>query len=76
MTKSWSSRSGEGSVSPLTLAEVVHRAVEVCQECSSDGRDEVDADPVELLRLAARAEFHGGPPEAAARWLADQGIKV
>jgi hypothetical protein len=115
---------------PLTLAEVVHRAVEVCEDSSSDGldellerfedddepitavgdiderlsaaigppefddddgavtmaravitylahrRDEYDADPVELLRLAARAEFHGEPPEAAARWLADQGITI
>ena len=114
----------------LTVAEVVHRAVEVCEDNSSEGldellerfedadepitavgdieerlntaigppefdeddgaltmaravitylahrRDEFDADPVELLRLAARAEFHGEPPEAAARWLSEQGIKI
>lgn len=39
-------------------------------------RDEVEADPIELLQLAARAEFHGAPPEPVARWLADQGITV
>ena len=115
---------------PVTLAQVVHRAVEVCEDSNSDGldellqrfedadepitavedieqllderlgpidadendgaltmaravivylahrRDELDADPVELLRLAARAEFHGDPPEHAARWLADQGVAV
>ena len=115
---------------PVTLAQVVHRAVEVCEDSTSDGldellqrfedadepitavedieqllderlgpidadendgaltmaravivylahrRDELDADPVELLRLAARAEFHGDPPEHAARWLADQGVAV
>ncbi len=112
------------------MAEVVHRAVEVCEDSTSTGldellqrfedddepiravedveerltealgppeldeddaaltmaravvlylahrRDEVGADPVELLRLAARAEFHGEPPEPVARWLAEQGITV
>jgi hypothetical protein len=37
-------------------------------------RDEVGAAPVELLRLAARAEYHGEPPEAVARWLIEQGV--
>lgn len=37
-------------------------------------RDEVEADPVELLQLATQAEFHGHPPPTVARWLADQGI--
>ncbi len=37
-------------------------------------RDEIDADPVELLTLAARAEFAGDPPEHVANWLAQQGI--
>jgi hypothetical protein len=31
--------------------------------------DEYDDDPEELLRLAARAEFDGHPPEAVAAWL-------
>ncbi|MBV9194010.1 MAG: hypothetical protein JO168_07665 [Solirubrobacterales bacterium] len=113
---------------PITLAEVVRRAVEVCDDGSSEGlddlllrfedadepissvadveqrldealgpvdadeddapltmaravvtylayrRDEIDAAPVELLRLAARAEFDDHPPEHVAQWLALQGI--
>jgi hypothetical protein len=39
-------------------------------------RDEVDEDPDELLRLVARAEFDGDPPEPVASWLADAGIDV
>lgn len=115
---------------PLTLAQVVHRAVEVCEDSTSQGldellerfedadepiagvedvearltaemgpvefdeddgaltmaravvvylahrRDELDEDPVELLALAARAEFHGNLPDHVARWLAQQGITV
>ena len=39
-------------------------------------RDELEADPSELLRLAARAEFHGVPPEPVARWLTGQGVML
>jgi hypothetical protein len=31
--------------------------------------EEIDDDPEELLRLAARAEFDGSPPEPVAAWL-------
>ena len=31
--------------------------------------DEIDDDPEELLRLAARAEFDGHPPEPVSAWL-------
>jgi hypothetical protein len=34
--------------------------------------DEVDDDPEELLRLAARAEFDGHPPEPVSAWLEDR----
>ena len=115
---------------PVTLAQVVHRAVEVCEDSISDGldellqrfedadkpitavedieqllderlgpidadendgaltmaravivylahrRDTLDEDPAELLRLAARAEFHGQPPEHVERWLVGQGIEM
>lgn len=115
---------------PPTFAQVVHRAVEVCEDSSSQAldemlekfedadepitavenveqrlneklgppefddddasltmaravvvylahrRDELDDDPVELLALAARAEFGGQPPEAVSRWLELQGIAV
>jgi hypothetical protein len=35
--------------------------------------DEIDDDPDELLRLAARAEFDGHPPEPVTAWLEDRG---
>ena len=113
---------------PVTVAQVVHRAVEVCEDGASESldellerfedadepitavedierllderlgpvdadendgaltmaravivylahrRDELDEDPIELLRLAARAEFHGHPPDYVARWLSEQGV--
>ena len=37
-------------------------------------RDELSEDPVELLRLAARAEFDGHPPEPVQQWLREQEI--
>jgi hypothetical protein len=39
-------------------------------------RTEIDDPPDHLLRLAARAEFDGHPPEPAASWLAEQGVEV
>ncbi len=39
-------------------------------------RDEAQAQPEELLRLAARAEFEGEPPRAVADWLAQAGVTV
>jgi hypothetical protein len=39
-------------------------------------RDEVDDDPDDIVRLAARAEYDGKPPESIAAWLADAGIQV
>jgi hypothetical protein len=39
-------------------------------------RDEIDADPAELIRLAARAEWDGQPPEAVTTWLTERGIKL
>ena len=114
---------------PVTLSQVVHRAVEVCDPSGTDTdladflvrfedadepvaaledveqrmaeaagaldpegeipsvqmaaavatylsfrRDEVDEEPDELLRLAARAEFNGSPPPAVASWLEEQGV--
>jgi hypothetical protein len=37
--------------------------------------DEVDDDPEEILRLAARAEFDGKPPAPVRDWLEQQGIE-
>ena len=39
-------------------------------------RDELNADPIELIRLAARAEWRGDTPEAVVEYLADRGITL
>jgi hypothetical protein len=39
-------------------------------------RDALEEEPAELLRLAARAEFDGQPPDYVAAWLQRQGIEV
>jgi hypothetical protein len=39
-------------------------------------RDELDAEPSRILRLAARAEWKGDPPERVLDWLADRGVEV
>jgi hypothetical protein len=116
--------------SPVTVSEVVHRAVEVCESSTSESldellakfqdddrpiaavedveemvnialgppefddldadvtmaravilylahrRDELEADRIELLRLAARAEFDGRPPEHVEAWLSEQGVSL
>lgn len=37
-------------------------------------RDEADAEPTQLLSLAARAEFAGSPPVAVQNWLNERGV--
>jgi hypothetical protein len=39
-------------------------------------RTEIERDREELLRLAARSEFDGHPPELVAGWLAEQGVEL
>ncbi len=39
-------------------------------------RDELDDTPVSILRLAARAEWKGDPPQPVVDWLADAGVQV
>ena len=39
-------------------------------------RDELNADPDHVLRLAARAEWKGDPPENVRDWLQARGITV
>ena len=39
-------------------------------------RDELTDEPRKILRLAARAEGKGDPPEAVRDWLADRGVEV
>jgi hypothetical protein len=38
-------------------------------------RDEMEDDPVDVLRMAARAEFNGNPPAHVANWLDMVGIE-
>ena len=38
-------------------------------------RDELDENPVHVLRMAARAEFDGKPPANVADWLQSSGIE-
>jgi hypothetical protein len=39
-------------------------------------RNELGDEPHKILRLAARAEWKGDPPEAVRDWLADRGVEV
>ena len=39
-------------------------------------RDELGDEPHKILRLAARAEWKGDPPEAVRDWLAGRGVEV
>jgi hypothetical protein len=39
-------------------------------------RDELHDEPSKVLRLAARAEWNGDPPEQVLEWLADRGVEI
>jgi hypothetical protein len=39
-------------------------------------RDELGDEPHKILRMAARAEWKGSPPEGVRDWLADRGVDV
>lgn len=39
-------------------------------------RDEIDDEPEDILRLAARAEFGKHVPADVANWLAERGVRV
>jgi hypothetical protein len=52
------------SVAAATILYLAHR------------RDELDDDPDDVLRLAARAEWKGDPPGSVRNWLADRGVSV
>jgi hypothetical protein len=39
-------------------------------------RDELHDEPEKVLRLTARSEWKGDPPEAVRDWLADRGVEV
>ncbi|MBV9001095.1 MAG: hypothetical protein JO304_18695 [Solirubrobacterales bacterium] len=39
-------------------------------------RDELHDHPEKILRMSARAEWKGDPPETVLNWLADRGVEV
>ena len=39
-------------------------------------RDEMDEGPDDLLRLAARAEYNGNPPDNVRGWLEERGVEA
>jgi hypothetical protein len=39
-------------------------------------RDEISDDPGDILRLAARAEYDGNPPDNVRAWLEEQGVEI
>lgn len=39
-------------------------------------RDELGGDPERILRLAARSEWKGDPPQAVLDWLAERGVEL
>ena len=39
-------------------------------------RDQLDDSPEDILRLTARAEWKGDPPQVVVDWLADRGVEV
>ncbi len=43
---------------------------------SRRGHADYDRDPGELMKLAARAQWHRDPPEAVVEWLADRGVTL
>jgi hypothetical protein len=39
-------------------------------------RDELHEDPDKILRMTARAEWKGDPPDSVRDWLADRGVEL
>jgi hypothetical protein len=65
----------KGRVDPQDEDPAVMMAVAVATYLAFR-RDEMDDDPIDLLRLAARAEYNGNPPENVRGWLEQQGVPL
>ena len=65
----------KGRVDPQDEDPAVMMAIAVATYLSFR-RDEMDDDPGDILRLAARAEFDGRPPDNLRQWLDAQGVAV
>jgi hypothetical protein len=58
---------GENPAVDMAIATIIYLA---------HRRDELDDDPDDILRLTARAEWHGKPPEYVTEWLEARGVSV
>ena len=65
----------KGRVDPQDEDPAVMMAVAVATYLAFR-RDEMDDDPIDLLRLAARAEYNGNPPANVRAWLDEQGVPL
>jgi hypothetical protein len=58
---------GENPAVDMAIATIIYLA---------HRRDELDDDDEDILRLAARSEWHGKPPAYVAEWLETRGVSV
>jgi hypothetical protein len=65
----------KGRVDPQDEDPAVMMAVAVATYLAFR-RDELDDDRADILRLAARAEFDGQPPDSVRQWLDEQGVEI
>ena len=65
----------KGRVDPQDEDPAVMMAVAVATYLAFR-RDELNDDPGDILRLAARAEYDGNPPENVRGWLEQRGVAV
>jgi hypothetical protein len=65
----------KGRVDPQDEDPAVMMAIAVATYLSFR-RDELSDNPGDILRLAARAEFDGNPPDNVRAWLDQQGVAV
>jgi hypothetical protein len=65
----------KGRVDPQDEDPAVTMAVAVATYLAFR-RDELNDDPADILRLAARAEFDGQPPDNVRQWLEEQGVEA
>jgi len=65
----------KGRVDPQDEDPAVMMAISVATYLAFR-RDEIEDDPGNILRLAARAEYDGNPPDNVRAWLDEQGVTV
>jgi hypothetical protein len=65
----------KGRVDPQDEDPAVMMAISVATYLAFR-RDEIGDDPGDILRLAARAEYDGNPPDNVRAWLDEQGVAV